>query len=119
MIIAVVVFELIVCLIVAVMIGVGNADDNGQAAFPLEVWLASALLQLTIRYLPPGRQPRYRLWLMVTLILFAGVMSGAIAAFPHLHQALFIAGVAALPQLWWEWFAKTPEHRASGLGSSD
>ena len=116
MIIAVVVFELIVCLAASVVIGVGNADDSGQAAFPLEVWLVCAILQLTIRYLPPGRHARYGLWLFVTLILFAGVTSGTFAPFPHFHQALFIAGVAALPQLWWEWFAKTPEHRASGLG---
>ena len=115
MVIAVVVLELIVCLIAAVAIGVGNADDGGQAAFPLEVWLACAALQLAIRYLPPGRHARYRLWGIVTLILFVSVTSGLIAPFPHLHQALFIAGVAALPQLWWEWFAETPEHRDSGL----
>ena len=115
MIIAVVVFELLVCLVASVAIGVGNEDDSGQAAFPLEVWLVCAILQLTIRYLPPGRHVRYRLWLIVALLLVAGVTPGAIVPFPHLHQALFIAGVAALPQLWWEWIAKTPEHRASGL----
>jgi hypothetical protein len=114
MIIAVVVFELMVCLAASVVIGVGNADDSGQAAFPLQVWLVCASLQLTIRDLPPGRHARYRLWLLVTLILFAGVTSGRIEPFPHVHQALFIAGVAALPQLWWE-SAKTPESRASGL----
>jgi hypothetical protein len=116
MIIAVVVFELMVCLAAAVVIGVGNADDSGQAAFPLEVWLALATLQLTIRYLPAGRHARYWLWLFVTLILFASLTSGTIEPFPHLHQALFIAGVAALPQLWWERFAKTPEGRAFGFG---
>jgi hypothetical protein len=116
MIIAVVVVELIVCLIASVLIGVGNADDSGQAAFPLQVWLACATLQLTIQYLPPGRHARYRLWLFVMLILFASLIPGRIELFPHFHQALFIAGVAALPQLWWEWFAKTPESRASGLG---
>jgi hypothetical protein len=116
MIIAVVVLELIVCLAASVVIGAGNADDSGQAAFPLEVWLACAVLQLTIHYLPPGRHARYSLWLFVTLILFAGVTSGRFEPFPHFHQALFIAGVAVLPQLWWEWFAKTPEVRASGLG---
>ena len=116
MVIAVVVFELIVCLIATVVIGVGNADDSGQSAFPLEVWLACAALQLAIRYLPPDRHARYRLWGIVALILFVSVTSGAIAPFPHLHQALFIAGVAALPQLCWEWLAKTPEHRAEGLG---
>lgn len=116
MVIAVVVFELIACLVASVVIGVGNADDNGQAAFPLEVWLACAILQLTIRYLPFGRLARYRIWLIMALILFAGVTSATIAPFPHLHQALFIAGVAALPQLWWEWFARTSEYRPWGLG---
>lgn len=115
-IIAVVVLELIVCLAASVVVGVGNADDSGQAAFPLQVWLVCAILQLTIRYLPPSRHARYRLWLFVTLILFAGVTSGRIEPFPHFHQALFIAAVAALPQLWWAWSAKTPERRALGLG---
>ena len=49
MIIAVVVLELIVCLVASVLIGVGNADDSGQAAFPLQVWLVCATLQLTMR----------------------------------------------------------------------
>jgi hypothetical protein len=116
MIIAVVVLELIVCLVASVLIGVGNADDSGQAAFPLQVWLVCATLQLTIRYLPPGRYVRYRLWLFVMLILFASLIPGRIEPFSYFHQALFIAVIAALPQLWWEWFAKTPEGRASGLG---
>jgi hypothetical protein len=85
MVIAVVVFELIVCLAASVAIGVGNGDDRGQAAFPLQVWLVCAILQLTIRYLPPGRHARYGLWLLVTLILFAGATSGRIEPFSYLR----------------------------------
>jgi hypothetical protein len=110
-IIAVVVFELIACLIAAVMIGVGNADGE-QATFPLQVWLACAFLQLTIHYLPPARYARYVLLLLVTLILFASVAFGRIEGLRYFHQALFIAGVAALPQLWWEWFPKATKDRA-------
>ena len=117
MVIAVVVFELVVCLVAWAAIGVGNADDSGQSNFPLEVWLACAIIQLTIYYLPPGRQDRHRLWLFVTLILLASVIPGRLEPLSSFfHQALFIAGVVALPQLWWEWFAKTPEDRAAGLG---
>lgn len=116
MIIAVVVLELIACLAATVLIAAGNADDSGQAAFPLLVWLACAILQLTIRYLPPGRRARYHLWLAVVLILVIGMTPGRFEPFPHVHQALFIAGVAALPQLWWDWYAKTPEDRASWMG---
>jgi hypothetical protein len=114
--IAVVVFELIVCLVAWAAIGVGNADDDGQAAFPLEVWLACAIVQLTIYYLPPGRPARYRLWLLVALMLLASAIPGRLEPLSSFfHQALFIAGVAALPLLWWEWFAKTPKDRAAGL----
>ena len=65
MVIAVVVFELVVCLVAWAAIGVGNADDSGQSNFPLEVWLACAIMQLTIYYLPHGRQDRHRLWLLM------------------------------------------------------
>jgi len=35
---------------------------------------------------------------------------------PYVHQALFIAGVAVLPQLWWEWSFKATKGRLLGLG---
>jgi hypothetical protein len=114
-IIAVVVFELIVCLLTSMLIAVGNADGQ-QALFPLAVWLACATWQLAIHYLPSTRRARYGLLLVVTLMLLAGVTVGRIEAFPYVHQSLFIAAVAALPQLWWEWSSKATGGRAAMLG---
>jgi hypothetical protein len=114
-IIAVVVFELIICLVAATLIAVGNAD-GGQALLPLSVWVICATLQLAIHYLPPSRRARYGLLFAVMLIIFAGVTVGRIDALPYFHQSLFIAGVAVLPQLWWEWSSKATDRRAAMLG---
>jgi hypothetical protein len=111
--IAVVVFELSVCLFLAFLIVVGNAE---QALFPLDVWLALAILQLTIHYLPRGRYTRYRLLLVIIILLFASVAPGKIGVLTYFHQPLFIASVAVLPQLWWEWSSKGTEGRALVLG---
>lgn len=115
MIIAIVVFELVGCFFLTLLIGVGSGGSNVAIA-PLNVWLVLAVLQLTIHYLPRGRNTRYGLSLLITLTLVAGVMPGKIEALTYFHQPLFIASVAVLPQLWWEWFSKGTEGRpTSGL----
>jgi hypothetical protein len=114
MIIFVIVIELMMCLLAYVAIAFGTQDGD-QAAFPLQVWLACAIVQLAIHYLRPGRNIAYGLLCFVMLILFVGVTSGRSEPFPYIHQALFIAGVAAIPQLWWERFAKTTKDRGPVL----
>jgi hypothetical protein len=108
-IIAVVVLELIACFFVPVVMA---SNGGEQPIFPLQVWLACAFLQLTIHYLPPTRYIRYGLVLLVALMLFAGLTSGKIDGVRYFHQALFIAAIAAIPQLWWEWSSKATADRA-------
>ena len=110
MIIAVVVFELIVCLLLALLIAVGGGGSDVGIS-PLDVWLILAILQMTIHYLPRGRNARYGLSLFIILALVAGVMPGKIDVLTYFHQPLFIASVAVLPQLWWEWFSKGTDGR--------
>ena len=110
MIIAVVSFELFGCLFLALLIGFGGGSE---AAIPLNVWLLLAIMQLTIHYLPRGRITRYGLCLILAMMLIAGVTPGKIEALPYFHQALFIAGVGALPQFWWQWFSKDTAGRAA------
>ncbi|TMJ27794.1 MAG: hypothetical protein E6G88_13580 [Alphaproteobacteria bacterium] len=110
MIIAIVVLELIACFILAMILGVGNP---GSYLFitPVEVWLACAMVQLAVHYLPRGAYVRYGLLFTVTLILLGSVTLEGMDAIPYLHQTLFIAGVAALPQIWWEWSSKATGDR--------
>jgi hypothetical protein len=110
-IIAIVVFELFVCLPLAFIIAVGSGG-SGVGISPLDVWLVLAILQMTIHYLPRGRITRYGLSLLVILTLVAGAMPGKTEALTYFHQPLFIASVAVLPQLWWEWFSKGTEDQS-------
>jgi hypothetical protein len=104
--IAVVLFELLVCSFLAVLITVGNADDSGQGGFFLQVWFACATLQLAIHYLPRLRYHQYIILIFLILLLTIGITSGRFEIFTYFHQALIIAALASLPQLWWEWSSK-------------
>jgi hypothetical protein len=115
MVIGIVVLELIVSLVAALLIAVGNAADT-QAAFPILVWLACAILQLAIHYLPRGRYERYGLLLVIALMLLAGAAPGKIEGVPYFHQSLFIAAVGTLPQLWWERFSNATKGHTLVLG---
>jgi hypothetical protein len=109
-IIAIVILELLACLSLTVLIGVGTGGDDVATA-PLEVWLACAALQLTVHYLPRGPYARYGLLVTILLMLLVGAMLSGSAVTRYPHQALFIAGIAALPQLWLEWFSRITEAR--------
>jgi len=114
-IIGIVVLELIACVCITILIGLGNRYGAVVLA-PLQAWLACAILQLAIHYWPRGRYARYSLLASVMLLLLASATLEGVLVIPYLHQALFIAGVASLPQLWWEWSSKATKGRVLGLG---
>ena len=115
MIVAIVILELIACLCITMLIGVGNRGGDVALA-PLLAWLACAILQLVIHHWPRRPYARYGLLVAVMLVLLAGVGFEGALVIPYVHQALFIAGVAVLPQLWWEWSSKATKGRLLGLG---
>ena len=105
MIIAIVVLELIVSLIATVALGVGNPGSNVFIA-PMGVWFTCAILQLAIHYRPRGLRVRNGLMLALMLMLLASIgLEGAQAPL-YFNQWLFIAAVAALPQILLEWSSK-------------
>jgi hypothetical protein len=110
---ALIILELVSCLFLA---GVVILTDGDIAVGILAGWLALAALRLTIHFLPRSRMTRYGLILLIVLMLFASVMPGEIEALPYFHQVLFIACVAALPQLWWEWHAERTGRKLKVLG---
>jgi hypothetical protein len=104
-IIAIVVLELIVSLIATVALGVGNPGSNVFIA-PMGVWFTCAILQLAIHYRPRGLRVRNGLMLALMLMLLASIgLEGAQAPL-YFNQWLFIAAVAALPQILLEWSSK-------------
>ena len=103
-IIGIVVLELFACFGLAALLGVGNEGSNVFVA-PLEVWLACAALRLTIHYLPRRPNARRALLTSIVVMLLASVMLPGATPVLYLHQTLFIAAVAVIPQLWTEWFA--------------
>jgi hypothetical protein len=113
LIIALIIFELVSCFLLAGVVGLSDGDIAGGI---LAGWLALAALRLTIHYLPRSRMARYGLILLIVLMSFACVIPGEIEALPYFHQVLFIASVGALPQLWWEWFAERTERKRIVLG---
>ena len=82
-----------------------------MAIAPLDVWLALAILQLTIHYIPRSRNTRYGLSLVIALAFVAGLLPGRIEALTYFHQSLFIVSLAVLPQLWWEWLSQKTQRR--------
>jgi hypothetical protein len=113
-IVAIVVFELAICFLATVLIAVGSTNDQ-QAVLPLRAWLICAILQLAIHYLPRSRYARYALSFVVAAIVCAGLTWNGAAALTSLHQPLFIAGIATVPQLWWERFHGDTQERNSVL----
>jgi hypothetical protein len=107
-IIAIVVLELIGCFFITLLLAAGNGK---LPIAPLQVWLVCAVLQLAIHYLPRRPYVRIGLALTVTLMLFASVGLEGAAAVPYFHQTLFVAAAAAVPQIWWELFAKATASR--------
>jgi hypothetical protein len=103
-IIGIVVLELLACFWLTALLAVGNEGSDAFVA-PLEVWLACAALRLSIHYLPRRPNVRRGLSIAVAVMLLAGVMLPGATPVPYLHQTLFIAAVAVIPQLWMEWFA--------------
>jgi hypothetical protein len=105
MIFALMIVELVSCLFLA---GILTLSENGDIAVGiLAGWLALAVLRLAVHYLPRGRMTRYGILFLIVLMLFASVMPGAIEAVPYVHQVLFVAFVALLPQLLSEWDAES------------
>ncbi len=111
MIIAIVILELIACFYLAVILLIGDPGSHIFIA-PLEVWLACTTVQLAVHYVPRGPYVRYGLLFTVALILLGSVTFEGIGGIPYFHQTLFIAGVTALPQIWWEWSSKATGDRA-------
>lgn len=118
MIILVVLAELFVCALVGAVLTVGSGDDNLFGAC-IEIWLACAVLQLAIHYLPKDRRTQFSLVLAMIALLVASVTIRGVDALPYFHQALFIATVGTLPQLCWNWHgqAKTWYRPALGLAA--
>ena len=110
MIIAIVIIELIACFALTVILGIGDPFSHLFIA-PLEVWLACAMVQLAVHFLPRGPYVRYGLLFTVALILLGSVTLEGIVPIPYFNQTLFIAGVGALPQIWWEWSSKATGDR--------
>jgi hypothetical protein len=113
LIIGLIIFELVSCLFLAALVSLSDPDIAGGI---LAGWLALAALRLTVHYLPRSRMTRYGFILLIGLMLFSSVMPGEIEALPYLHQVLFIACVAALPQFWWEWHAERTVRKHTMLG---
>lgn len=99
MIVAIVICELIVCFIFALLIGAGY----GPAGVPFAIGLSCASFQLIIHYLPPHRNARRGLLLAVATMLLFGALAEGFDFYPYGHQALLIAAVGTLPQIWLEW----------------
>jgi hypothetical protein len=110
MIIAIVIVELVACLILWLVLGAADRSSNLMFA-PLLVGLTCVVTQLVVHYVP--RRPRVRAGLVCVVALM--LVTGAIldgGGLPYLHQALFIAGVAVLPQIWVEWYSESGTARA-------
>jgi hypothetical protein len=103
LIIAIVVLELVVCLLATLLIAVGNLSDS--AIIPLQTWLVCGILQLLIAYLPHRRYVEYWLALLVATALVSSfaIVTHSSSFYP---QSLFIASIAVIPQLWWQRFFK-------------
>jgi hypothetical protein len=112
---ALLIAELVGCLLLAAELAL--AEDGDIAGGILAGWLALAVLRLAVHYLPHRGVTRYVIISLIVLMLFASMIPGEIEALPYFHQMLFVACVALLPQLWWEWSAERAgrKHKVLGL----
>lgn len=97
MIVAIIFFELCVCLFAALGLGLGG----GPPLLPIAVWLLCASTQVAIWHARTSRVAIRLMVILAALSILVGFLPGHFPAFAYFHQALFITGAAMLPLLLW------------------